>query len=208
MGSLGGYGEAYPQPSYPIYGQGLQRAASRYSPVGVYDERDHGDRDLYGDSYYDNGYGTPYSAPGMPHRRRSSMSRHGRMPIDSYQRQSSTLIKFKRKGGMHSGITLGEAMANVPLSGNDSLTHYDLNADGRGRIILRLRWTGYGSMTYELPVDDYDGYVELQTLARRIARACVHYLQSNMIPVPWDQVVLYHLEEVAYGTWQPVLSTA
>ena len=32
-------------------------------------------------------------------------------------------------------------------------------------------------MTYELPADSYDGRVELQTLARRIARACVHYIQ-------------------------------
>ncbi|GBE79382.1 hypothetical protein SCP_0205800 [Sparassis crispa] len=135
------------------------------------------------------------------------MSRHGRIPLDSYHRNSSTLIKFKRKGSAHSGVTLGEAMANVMLSGNNSLTHYDLNADHRGKIILRLRWTGYGSMTYELPVDDYDGYVELQTLARRIARACVHYLQANMIPIPWDQVILYHMEEVSFGVWQPVLST-
>lgn len=34
-------------------------------------------------------------------------------------------------------------------------------------------------MTYELPADTYDGRVELQTLARRIARACVHFLQVS-----------------------------
>ena len=34
-------------------------------------------------------------------------------------------------------------------------------------------------MTYELPADSYDGRVELQTLARRIARACVHFLQVS-----------------------------
>lgn len=34
-------------------------------------------------------------------------------------------------------------------------------------------------MTYELPVDSYDGRCELQTLARRVARACVHFLQVN-----------------------------
>ena len=32
-------------------------------------------------------------------------------------------------------------------------------------------------MTYEIPVDGYEGRVQLQTLARRIARACVHFLQ-------------------------------
>lgn len=35
-------------------------------------------------------------------------------------------------------------------------------------------------MTYELPVDNYDGRVELQTLARRIARACVHFIQVSL----------------------------
>ena len=35
-------------------------------------------------------------------------------------------------------------------------------------------------MTYELPADTHDGQVELQTLARRIARACVHFLQVSM----------------------------
>lgn len=98
-------------------------------------------------------------------------------------------------------------------------------------------------MTYELPADSYDGRVELQTLARRIARACVHFLQvsmrlslpppilprsrravpcpwttpltsappllqTNMIPISWDRVILYHLEEISPGTWQPVLSTS
>lgn len=37
-------------------------------------------------------------------------------------------------------------------------------------------------MTYELPVDTYDGRVELQTVARRIARACCHFLQVSMRP--------------------------
>lgn len=32
-------------------------------------------------------------------------------------------------------------------------------------------------MTYEIPVDGYEGRVQLQTLARRIARAVVHFLQ-------------------------------
>ena len=32
-------------------------------------------------------------------------------------------------------------------------------------------------MTYEIPVDGYEGRVQLQTLGRRIARACVHFLQ-------------------------------
>jgi len=118
------------------------------------------------------------------------------------------LIKFKRKGGFRSGISLGEAMANIRLSGNDSYTFHDLNVDHRGRILLKIRWSGYTSMTYEIPVDGYEGRVQLQTIARRIARACVHFLQANMIPVSWDRVLLYHLEECSPGVWQPVLSTS
>ena len=36
-------------------------------------------------------------------------------------------------------------------------------------------------MTYEIPLDasGYDGRVSLQTLARRVSRACVHYLQVS-----------------------------
>ncbi|OCH95972.1 hypothetical protein OBBRIDRAFT_719630, partial [Obba rivulosa] len=121
------------------------------------------------------GYATPYS--GAMRRRHSSMHYRTRPPLDGYRRFSSTLLKFKRKGGTRTGITLGEAMASVRLSGNDSYSLHDLGADYRGRIILKIRWPGYTSMTYEIPVDGYDGRVELETLARRIARACTHYIQ-------------------------------
>ncbi len=81
------------------------------------------------------GFGTPYSG----RRRASSMSHRSRHPMDSHRRWSSTLIKFKRKGGLRSGISLGEAMSNVRLSGNDSYSFYDLNVDHRGRILLKIR---------------------------------------------------------------------
>lgn len=32
-------------------------------------------------------------------------------------------------------------------------------------------------MTYEIPLDGWDRRVSLETLARRVSRACVHYLQ-------------------------------
>ena len=32
--------------------------------------------------------------------------------------------------------------------------------------------------------------------------------QANMIPISWDRVILYHLEETSIGVWQPVLSTS
>ena len=88
-----------------------------------------------------------YSAPYMRRRRASSMSRsmsrsHSRMSLrHDYHAMGGrgTVIKFKRKGGFRSGITLGEAMSDAHLSNNDYYSLYDLNADARGRIILKLR---------------------------------------------------------------------
>ena len=76
-------------------------------------------------------------------RRRSSMSRSlsrmGRPMLDGYRRMSSSVIKFKRKGGFRSGITLGEAMSDAHLTNNYDYSLYDLNADGRGRIMLKIK---------------------------------------------------------------------
>ncbi|KAI0080694.1 hypothetical protein K474DRAFT_156081 [Panus rudis PR-1116 ss-1] len=194
------YGDTYAQPGY--YPPGPQRSMSHYGGgyPATYDD----------DYYHDAGYATPYT-PGhsTPMRRRtySSASHRSRSRMDSFGRRYSTLIKFKRKGGFRSGITLGEAMSNVRLSGNDQYSYHDFRVD-RGRIYLKIKWTGYTSMTYEIPVDGYEGRVQLQTVARRIARACVHFLQANMIPISWDRVILYHLEELEPGVWQPVLSTS
>ena len=82
---------------------------------------------------------TPWT-PGLSRRRRhSSVSMRQRPTLDSFRRLSSTLVKFRRKGGFRSGISLGEAMANVRLSSNDDYTFHDLNVDPRGRIILKIR---------------------------------------------------------------------
>ncbi|KAI0771964.1 hypothetical protein BD413DRAFT_604099 [Trametes elegans] len=168
----GAYGENYPQSAYSVYAP--QRTMSQFGRA--YDDLDVGDP-YYGDRYY----GTPYTRQrrhSMSRTMSRSMSRMGRPTLDGYRRMSSTVVKFKRKGGFRSGITLGEAMSDAHLSNNHDYSLYDLNADGRGRIILKIKWSGYNAMTYELPVDNsYDGRVELQTIARRIARACVHFLQ-------------------------------
>lgn len=45
-------------------------------------------------------------------------------------------------------------------------------------------------MTYEIPLDGgYDGRIDLETLARRVSRACVHYLQ---VPFPFYARVHVH----------------
>jgi len=37
-----------------------------------------------------------------------------------------------------------------------------------------MQWTGYPTLTYDIPLDGYGDRVNLQTLARRTARAVVH----------------------------------
>ncbi|KDR83462.1 hypothetical protein GALMADRAFT_85634 [Galerina marginata CBS 339.88] len=165
------------------------------------------------DPYYDERHGQIPLAHSnsmiMPrHRRHSTVSFAARPPgMDAYRVPSALHLKFKRKGSFTSGIGLDEAQSRIRLSGNDAYSFHDLHADSRGRIYLRVKWTGYSSLTYEIRLDGYDGRVDLQTLARRVSRACVHYLQANVIPILWDRVLLHHLEEVSYGVWQPMLST-
>jgi len=112
------------------------------------------------------------------------------------------------KGGFRQGISLSEATDSARLSRSVSYSLHDLAPDARGRITLKVRWAGFRSLTYEIPVStDYDGHVNLQSFARRIARAIVHFMTSNHIALSWDRVVLHRLEEVTPGIWIPVLTT-
>jgi hypothetical protein len=147
-------------------------------------------------------YGSMISAPPLRHRRASAVSfanPASHRDIYSHYRRGgrpgSLRIKFKRKGSFVAGIGLDEAQSHTRLSNNDAYSLYDLHADSRGRILLKVKvrsdflfslncqvklgqqWLGYSSLTYEIPLDAYDGHVNLSTLARRISRACVHYLQ-------------------------------
>ncbi|TFK73017.1 hypothetical protein BDN72DRAFT_256885 [Pluteus cervinus] len=151
----------------------------------------------------------PSISTGVRPRRHSSVSYSvpPAQTVDPYYRPNGTHIKFKRKGAFTAGITLPEAQSRVRLSGNEAYSVYELHPDNRGSILLRVRWAGYQSLTYEIPLETRDGRITLSTLARRVARACVHYLQSNSIPIVWDRVELHHLEEIGYGVWQPMLST-
>jgi hypothetical protein len=117
-------------------------------------------------------------------------------------------VRFKRKGAFRSGISLGEAQANVRLAGHDSYTFNDLGVDHRGKIYVKVSWPGYSPLNYEIPVDGYGGLIDLQSLTRRIGRAVSHYLQANIIPIPWDRIELSHMEEVSMGTWHLKMTTA
>jgi len=53
------------------------------------------------------------------------------------------------------------------------------------------QWTGYPTLTYEVPIDGYDGRISLQTLMRRIARGCLHFVQVRLpLIVPFPFVLL------------------
>jgi len=191
------------QQSYQIYGHpgnAVVPISRRLTPG--YDNID--------EPYYDErSVSVGHHGMTYPRHRRHSIVSFATMPpaVDPYRLPSSIRIKFRRKGSFAAGIGLDEAQSHIRLSGNDAYSFHDLHADSRRRIYLRIKWVGYSSLTYEIPLDGYDGRVDLQTLARRISRACVHYLQANVIPIPWDRVQLHHLEEVSYGVWQPMLST-
>ncbi|CAA7260272.1 unnamed protein product [Cyclocybe aegerita] len=211
--SDGAAGGEYQQP-YKSYGHSssaMVPMSRRLTGAGYdsYDEPYYDDHHMAMTHHSSMGHAGSMGSMIMPRpRRHSTVSFVARPPaLDGYRVPSGVHIKFKRKGSFGSGIGLDEAQQRIRLSGNDAYTFHDLHADSRRRIYLRIKWTGYSSLTYEIPLDGYDGRVDLQTLARRVSRACVHYLQANVIPILWDRVLLHHLEEVSPGVWQPMLST-
>ncbi|KAH0839615.1 hypothetical protein J3R83DRAFT_531 [Lanmaoa asiatica] len=166
----------YSQPAYSMYAS-TSNLSNPHLPYTSYD-------DLH-DPYYPErcrsvGAYPPLVQPlAITRPRRSSSLSYTSSPalIDPLRRGFGRVLKFKRKGAFRAGITIGEAQANVRLSGLDSYTFQDLGVDARGKIYVNLRWPGYPPLNYEIPVDGYSGYVDIQSLARRAGRAVSHYLQ-------------------------------
>ncbi|KAF8495175.1 hypothetical protein F5888DRAFT_1616191 [Russula emetica] len=119
-----------------------------------------------------------------------------------------TAIKFRLKGSTHSGISVNEALERVRLSQGNAYLMHDVSMDMSGKISLKIRWSGYRSNIYSIPLSsDYHGYVDMQSLARRTARAIVHFMETNGISLSWNRVVMHRLEEISPGVWIPVLIT-
>ncbi|RXW25852.1 hypothetical protein EST38_g64 [Candolleomyces aberdarensis] len=198
--------------SYSMYGAPSNALVPVERSQGLTIMKEYEDYDPRLDAYdYDmggGGYPVAPMTPVLPRSRRNSAVSLMSLPgADGFRRGTGHRIKFKRKGTLMGGIGLDEAQSRVRLSNNDSYSFHDLHSDHHRRILLKVKWAGYNSLTYEIPLDGWDRRVNLETLARRVSRACVHYLQANVIPILWDRVVLHHLEEVTYGVWQPMLST-
>jgi len=130
---------------------------------------------------------------------------------DPYRRHPSghnTSIKFRLKGSQQPGISVNEALERVRLSQGNGYLMHDVSMDRSGKISLKIRWSGYRSNIYSIPLStDYNGYVEMQSLARRTARAIVHFMDTNGISLSWNRVVMHRLEENSPGVWIPVLMT-
>jgi len=191
----------------PVYAGGeLSRHPSRY--LGSYEDDMYLEHDAYNNLDYQGLNMYSSSSPSKlsrRHRRHSVYGSHSAMPfLDGLRRP--TILKFKPKGGYHSGVTLTEAMDNIRISGDKTYTHRDLNTDSRGNLYMKIIWAGYAPLTYEIPVDGYDGRMSLQTLMRRVSRACLHYVQSRGVPVHPERILLHSIEEVVPGTWQPVMT--
>ncbi|EIN10822.1 hypothetical protein PUNSTDRAFT_51396 [Punctularia strigosozonata HHB-11173 SS5] len=159
---------------------------------------------MYGTASPGYSYGSPYGS-----KSRLDISQIPPSARSNFLVRSSKvkLVKFRAKASLRGGVTLRAAETNVPLANQTRYTFYDLKVDDRSKIKLRMMWTGYKTLTYDIPVDGHGGRVDLQTLLRRVARACRHYLEKNRIPLSWERVKIQHLEEVALGTWQPLLVT-
>lgn len=119
-----------------------------------------------------------------------------------------TAIKFRLKGSTHSGISVNEALERRRLSQGNAYLMHDVSVDTSGKISLKIRWSGYRSNVYSIPLSqDYHGYLDMQSLARRTARAIVHFMESNGIALSWNRVVMHRMEEISPGLWIPVLMT-
>ncbi|KAI9507169.1 hypothetical protein F5148DRAFT_981764 [Russula earlei] len=117
-------------------------------------------------------------------------------------------VKFRLSGEAHSGISVMDALDRVRLSQGRPYMLHDMSPDHFGKITLKVRWNGYHSNTYSIPLStDHLGYLDSQSLARRTARAIAHFMQNNHILLTWDRVVIHRLEETRPGIWIPVLTT-
>ncbi|KAJ3770979.1 hypothetical protein EV361DRAFT_808162, partial [Lentinula raphanica] len=118
-------------------------------------------------------------------------------------------IKFKRWGCLKSSISLAEAQDCPRLSNNNPSRYslHDLHTN-QGLVLMEITWVGYCPRRYEIPIKaSKNNRIDLQSLARRISRACNEYFQTNRIPIPLDRVKLHHIEEISYGIWQPKLTS-
>lgn len=111
-----------------------------------YEDSDYDDMAIH-DPYYSerrrsiSGYPPLVQSMPITRPRRSSSVSYTSSPsyIDPLRRGFGRVLKFKRKGAFRAGITVGEAQANVRLSGLDSFTFQDLGVDARGKIYVTLR---------------------------------------------------------------------
>ena len=151
--------------------------------------------------------------PAYPLEQTSTRTTTPRCPITTRVSSGHTAIKFRLKGSTHGGISVNQAIERVRLSqGTANLRLHDISMDMSGKMELKVRvrfisaivfvvpfdscdfvlrdqWSGYRSNMYSIPLSTDDhSYVNLQSLARRTARAIVHFMEVNallQLSQPW-----------------------
>ncbi|KAJ3761004.1 hypothetical protein EV360DRAFT_68220 [Lentinula raphanica] len=117
--------------------------------------------------------------------------------------------RYIHKGYLKSNISLVEAQDCPELLDNNPSRYslHDLHTS-QGLVLMDIAWVGYYTRRYGIPIKaSNNNRIDLQSLARRIFRACNEYFQTNRIPIPLDQVNLQRIEEISYGIWQPILTS-
>ncbi|KAI0297920.1 hypothetical protein BC826DRAFT_907349 [Russula brevipes] len=128
--------------------------------------------------------------------------------LEPYPLQASREVKFRRRGSRDSGVSLNEILNGARISQSTAYSLRDLTPDSSGKISLKVRWAGYHSNTYEVPLSaDSSGNVDLPSLGRRTGRAILHFMEQNKITLSGDRVMIHRLENSSYGIWVPVLAT-
>jgi len=229
VATYGDVGYLQPQQLYGGQSGALVPYGGARAYSNVYDDGQYYDDYNNLDGYDYDGYGGGYNSTGLRRRHSISYGMNGMSGMygaagygmggmggmsgmgsgyPAYGRIGGTIVKFRPRNSFRSGISLLEAMSSyVRLAHNSGYRWYDLNPDARGRIRMSIRWAGFNSLTYEIPLGGDGHRVDLATLTRRIARACAHFIQSNGIPLPLERIRLHQIEEVSAGLWAPVLTT-
>jgi len=58
--------------------------------------------------------------------------------------------------------------------------YHSQRVTGTKADVYVYQWSGYPTMIYDVPIDSYDHRISLQTLMRRVARGCLHFIQASL----------------------------
>ncbi|TRM68480.1 hypothetical protein BD626DRAFT_481852 [Schizophyllum amplum] len=106
-------------------------------------------------------------------------------------------IKFRSRGEIESGIRLRDLLHDrVEMS---SKYRYKVHASSMRTV--RIGWPGHPPSTFTIEFPCRRGQIDLQGLARNLAKACeIYFMTSVNEPIAWDRLKLYCIRDIA-GVW-------